>query len=364
MQYNWKYRVYLNKKKKSQNFSDVVPNEVHTHIDSLMWYPYTNTRTPFREVTLQPYQEPAEFGAFLRTLSPRYTRPGRIWKEFKQAIFEGWMPNKIHVIGASSGYDSRLIAKAVQELTKQHGTGWLGETYFVECAGEAEGFTEIMKTLGWQDRTIIWEPDFTFEYFENHSDRFNGLCAYPMNQWYDFYLKNWNENDIQYISGYGGNVADVINPNSPYMADRKHRHRLRGKLAMYFKHQYFYQISAFRQPKHSFHPFWSWRYIRSVTGVNHDIPRTSVMLADIFVPECSHVKRMKILGVVSRNGHRTVKRSVVKKLHNWYRETRYGKHHPGKPSNVIEYSKWWLQFCIASYAEKNNTSIDRRRART
>ena len=124
MQYNWKYRIYCNGKKKSPNFSDVVPNEVNTHIDSLMWYPYTTTATPFRQVTLQRYREPAEFGAFLRSLSPRYTRPARIWQEFKQSIFENWMPNKIHLIGASSGYDSRLIAKAVQEITQKHGPDW------------------------------------------------------------------------------------------------------------------------------------------------------------------------------------------------------------------------------------------------
>jgi hypothetical protein len=357
MQYNWKNRKYRNGRKQSRIFDNVVPDKVSVKLDPLMWYPYTKKQTPFKGVTLASFEPEAEFNLLLRSLYPVKQNLVNIWNEFKGAIFDGWMPNKIHVIGASSGYDSRLIAKAVQELTKQHGTDWLGETYFVECAGESEGFMEIMKTLGWEDRTIIWEPDFSFDYFKNLHRRFNGLCAYPMNQWYDFYVKNWNENDIQYISGYGGNVADVINDKSPYMGDRKHRHRLKGRLMMYFRHQYFYQISAFRQPKYSLHPFWSWRYIKSVSGVNHPIARTSVLLATKFVPECKHVKRMTILGEVTDNGHRTVKPKVVKELQEWYNETAYGKRYHCQASNLIEYNKWWLQLCIANYAEANNISV-------
>ena len=358
MQYNWKYRKYRNGKKVSSNFDDLVTSRVHSKLDSTMWYPYTKTQTPFREISLEPFERTPEFTTFLRTLASTPPRLDRIWSEFKQSIYENWMPDKIHVIGASSGYDSRLIAKAIQELTRYHGTDWLGETYFVECAGEAEGFTEIMKALKFKNY-IIWNSDYSFEFFENHSDRYNGLCAYPMNQWYDFYIKNWNQEDIQYISGYGGNVADVINLRSPYMANSKHTFNLKGRLNLYFQRQYYYQISAFKQPKYSFHPFWSWRYIRAVSGVNHDLARTSVLLANTFVPECNDVKRMHILKEVTDNGHRTISRHVVRKLHNWYRETPYGKCYPCDPSNKIEYNKWWLMFCIASYAEKNNISINR-----
>jgi len=303
-----------------------------------------------------PFEQTPEFATFLRSFSPSHRRLTFIWQEFKQAIFEGWMSNKIHLIGASSGYDSRLIAKAIQELVKQYGKEWMGETYFVECAGEAEGFKAIMKKLKFKNY-IIWIPDFNLEFFENHHKRYNGLCAYPMNQWYDFYLKNWDEENIQYISGYGGNVADVINPKSPYMGNIKRKYRPKGRLIYYFKHQYFYQISAFRQPKYSFHPFWSWRYIRAVSGVNHDEARTSVLLANTFVPECKRVKRMGILKEVTQNGHRTVKAEVLNNLHDWYNSTDFGKRFSCAPKQTIEYNKWWLMFCIANYAEKNNISV-------
>ena len=114
MQYNWKHRLYRNKKKTSSRFDDLVPKTVNVRLHPSMWYPYTGTKTPFRTISLEPFHHTLEFNSFLKTLSPAPNRLSRIWKEFKQSIFENWMPDKIHVIGASSGYDSRLIAKAVQ----------------------------------------------------------------------------------------------------------------------------------------------------------------------------------------------------------------------------------------------------------
>jgi hypothetical protein len=247
--------------------------------------------------------------------------------------------------------------KAIQELYCEHGKSWLGDTYFVECAGEAEGFTAIARKLGFQHNMIIWIPDFTFEYFENLHERFNGLCAYPMNQWYDFY-QQWNQEDIQYISGYGGNVADIINPNSPYKEADVKKMKCKARLRYYFKHNYFYQISAFREPKYSFHPFWSWRFIRAVSGVRHKYPRNSVLMSELFVPECQHVKRPEILGEVTENGHRTVKQSVINKLYEWYRSTEVGQRHDVEPTQTIQYDKWWLLLCIANYVKANNISIN------
>ena len=258
------------------------------------------------------------------------------------------MPDKIHVIGTSSGYDSRIIVKAVQELTKEYGTGWLGETYFIECGGEGTGFKEVMKALKIKDY-VIWQPDYTFEYFSNHSDRYNGLCAYPLNQWYDYYVKNWDEEDIQYISGFGGNVADAMRSYPKPTIEKR--------LRLYFQNQYYYQLAAFKQPKYSFHPFWSWRYIKATCGIKHKEVRTSRFLSKMFVPECEHIPRMTILGDVKGLGYLTINPGVIKQLPDWYMSTDYGKKYPETPSKNIEYNKWWLQFCIASYTEKHKIEI-------
>jgi hypothetical protein len=240
-----------------------------------------------------------------------------------------------------------MVAKALQELLKEYGDGWFGDTYFVECGGEGTGFKEVMETLGFKNY-VIWEPDYPFEYFNNHSDRYNGLCAYPLNQWYDYYQR-WNDEDIQYISGYGGNVADAMRSYPKPTIEKR--------LRLYFRNQYYYQLAAFKEPKDSIHPFWSWRYIKAVCGIKHKEKRTSVFLSKVFVPECNHIRRMTILGDVKGLGYLTIKPGVIKQLHDWYMSTDYGKRYPETPSKNIEYNKWWLQFCIAKYAEKNNISI-------
>jgi len=354
-QYNWKYRVYTNRRNTSECFDEVVQSSAKVYITRDMYYPHTSQNTPFHNVRMMRYRPPKELIKFISSLRRRVTGTQHVFDTLKQVIFKNWIPGKIHLIGASSGYDSRLIAKAVQELTKEHGRDWLGETHFVECAGEAEGFKAVMKKLGFQKNAIIWVPEFTFEYFENLHKRFNGLCAYPMNQWYDFYTKNFDLNEVQYISGYGGNVADAMSPYSKFMQPIKKRMTMSRKLLYYFQEQYFYQLSAFKQPKYSLHPFWDYEYIRAVSGFRPRHRRIAEYLAYYMVPECREIARMGILREVTRNGHRKVAPEEMVKLDEWYRSTRYGRRNPVQPRSKIEYNKWWLQYCIASYLDEKNS---------
>lgn len=362
MQYNWKYRIYSSGRKKSMNFDDVVPNKVEVRIERTMWLSHTIPQTPFKGIIIYPYMDVPELhilGGRQELYNAEY-----VWEVFKKSIFDQWMYDKIHVIGSSSGYDSRMIAKAIKELTEEHGKDWLGETWFVECGGEGNGFKAIMEALEFKNY-VIWELDYDFEYFVDVHERFNGLCAYPVNQWYDFYVKQWNEEDIQYISGYGGNIADAMNPTAWYMNPVKRGKSIQWILHFYFKQQYYYQLSAFKKPKYSFHPFWSWAYINAASnfkpvlnsnGYNKSEGRTSKYLSDIFVLECKHIPRNDTDYVIA-NGGRLLKKKVVNELYDWYISTNYGRENLIKPTKTIEYNQWWLQFCIASYAEKNNISI-------
>ena len=267
LQYNWKYRKYRSIKGESDNFDDVVPSRAKVTITQDLYYPHTSMRTPFEGVQIAPYRDHPELAEYLRRLIHAKRRPFAIWTELKKAIFEGWRTDKIHVIGASSGYDSRIIAKVLQELRKKHGSSWFGETYFVECGGEAVGFKQIMQALGFSSKNyVIWEPNYDYGYFMDISKRFNGLCAYPVNQWYDYYASQFNLNDIQYISGYGGNISDAMRENAPFLKPVKDGLSIKKRLRLFFKWNYDYQLAAFKQPPHSFHPFWSWRYITAVAG--------------------------------------------------------------------------------------------------
>lgn len=349
MQYNWKYRKYYNGHITSNDFDEVVGNRSAIKLDRMMYAEHNGIDTPIHGVKLLPYQDSPELVRFLDTFRPHRERTKTVWSEFKQAIFEQWDTTKIHVIGASSGYDSRLIAKAIKQLYKKHGSGWLGETHFIECGGEGEGFEAIMKALEWENYTI-WKPDYDFDYFMDHHKRYNGLCAFPVNQWYDYYVRNFNEDDIQYISGYAANVADAMRITSPFLVLPRHKRQMsKGQLLQrFFKWNYSYQISAFREPKHSFHPFISWRYIQAVSNFENRSPKTSHLLAKHFVPECKHIDRTPIWQV-ARNGDRTVSPKVMKKLYDWYINTRHGSKYPIRPTGEIAYNKWWLHFNIASY---------------
>lgn len=355
-QYNWEYRIYKNGQRLSSSFSDLAQGNMGVRIRADMYYPYTQTRTPFRNVWLVPYYTPPDLQDFLDRLIPAKPQLMNVWNDLKKGIVKGWMPGRIHVVGSSSGYDSRVLAKALQELRKEKGDLWYGKTYFVECSGEGKGFEKIMNKLGIKEY-IIDIPDYNFEYFQNIHRRFNGLCAYPMNLWYDYFIKHWKQEEIQYISGYGGNVADAMRLSSPYMLEgyRKKRLSIQGRLDHYFKKQYYYQIAAFRKPKYSLHPFWTWQYINAVAGLEHKGARTAVFLADNFVPECSRIRRMTILGDVTGAGLRTAKE--IKKMYEWFKSTRYGRQSTVKPNAKIEYNRWWLEYCIADYVQANNIDL-------
>ena len=323
-----------------------------------MYFPHTGMRTPFVGIGIKPYRDDPEFAKFLSQMIPARGKDFYIWNDLKKAIYEGWMEDKIHVIGSSSGYDSRIIAKVLQELREEKGDKWFGETYFVECGGESMNFLKVMKALGWTEKNyIVWEPNYDFDYFMNISDRFNGLCAYPVNQWYDYYAENWNQEDIQYISGYGGNVSDAMRNNGQFLKPIKNNLNIHRRLRLFFKWNYDYQLAAFKQPKYSFHPFWTWDYIRSVAGFDHREPKTSMYLCKHFVPECSHIRRMTINGDVAGLGYRTIKSGELKKMYEWFKSTRYGSVSKIKPNPTIEYNQWWLEYCIASYVEKNNIDL-------
>ena len=56
-------------------------------------------------------------------------------------------------------------------------------------------------------------------------------------------------------------------------------------------------------------------------------------------------------------GHRTVRPEEMGKLYEWFKSTRYGSQSRIRPNPQIEYNRWWLEFCIADYVEKNNIDL-------
>jgi len=360
MEYNGKFRVYKSPLRESANFDDVVPDIVSVDVNNMGKYvkPWSiNHDTVFDSVKIVPYKEPAYLTEFIESIEPHHETIDFIYQTFVDSIEEHWDENKIHVIGCSSGYDSRLIAKAIQDLTKKNGREWLGEYMFVENGGEGDGFVAIMKALKF-DKYISWEPKYDMEYFENVHRRFNGISSFPVNQWYDLFEKNFDDlSHVQYITGYGANVTEAARLDDSFIKEEGKKENPIDKLRDFFKWQYYLQMPAFKEIPGTMYPFWNFNYIRATMGGVHWKYRMSHVLVEEKVPECRHIKRVK-LTELDGNGSRIIDAGVMEQLNEWYLSTDFGRENKVKPSNIIEYNKWWLHFSVASYLQDHKiTSI-------
>ena len=353
MEYNGKYRRYSNILSASDIFDDVVPEivEIDANLNKHVASWALNHDTVFESVKVVPYREPVYLTEFLDSIELHDESLDYIYQVFLNSIEEHWAPDKTHVIGCSSGIDSRLIAKAIKDLTKKNGTEWLGDYLFVENGGEGEMFKIIMKILGF-DNYFVWEPHYDFKYFEDIHARFNGISSFPVNQWYDYFAKNFNFDDIQYITGYGANVTEAARLRHSFMKSEGIKQGVVDRLRDFFKWQYYLQMPVFKQVPDTMYPFWNFKYIRAIAGSARNYgTRMSSVLADVKVPECKHVPRMKLTEL---NREREVDAEVMKELVEWYGSTEHGSRYPVQPSSAIEYHQWWLHFCIASYIESKN----------
>jgi len=357
MEYQGRTRVHTSTKGTSLIFDDVVPESITIRKTSPKPYVYTHD-TPFQEVDIVPYIETP--GAWMKLLEMDvHERPlEAIFEAVVASIEERWVPDRLHIIGASSGYDSRVIAKAIQVLRKKNGEEWFGDTLFVENGGEQEGFMAIMTELGFKGNAMSWNPDYTVEYFNKIHEKYNGICSYPVNQWYDYYvMAGFKPEETQYITGYGNNeVTEAVRLKSKYVKGINKKLPPQERLRQYFKWHYYHQLATFKEFTETIHPFWNFKFIEAMAG-NDNLPtRLSEILAKKFVSECNHVRKL-ITKDVRMAGHRTVDKNVVEQLYKNYRKTRFGERYDVVPSQDIDYNEWWQHLCIASYIEDHNIEI-------
>ena len=134
----------------SKEFYDVLPRDLTLRIPEYYhqsFRGYTHN-TVFREVEINEYQHAPETVTFLTETHRRTKDIEKIYNVLKDVIEREWDPTKTHVIGHSSGYDSRVISNIIKELGEKHGDAWLGEVIYIETLGEREGFRQIMKEQG------------------------------------------------------------------------------------------------------------------------------------------------------------------------------------------------------------------------
>ena len=145
-------------------------------------------RTLFKEVSVEKRKEPV-----IEKTKPINSKNWKknLFNAFVKSVENNWKPGRAHVIGHSSGYDSRLFSVALRELFKKNGSKWVGDVIFVENLGETESFKAIMKYFGWKNYIAYRDgikPNFYYEPYVGFKDlykKFNGVVGYPLNTWHD-----------------------------------------------------------------------------------------------------------------------------------------------------------------------------------
>lgn len=340
----------------SQDFYQVLPRDLtlqnpmpkHLH-ESFMGY---NHDTIFKEVTFNEYKHTPETENFLIEGKVPTSGIEGLYDVLKGVIEKAWDPTKTHVIGHSSGYDSRVISQIIKELGAKHGDAWLGEVIYVETLGEQEGFKRIMKEQGLKGITYnAGVPperyhDYSFN-FKTFYKKFNGVVSFPVNQWYDAYrdLEEQgvlNSSNVQCFTGYGANETQEI------------AHKKKG-FPYYFRWHHYLQIQRFKLWGNNWvHPFWDYEVMGALVALPEAKKwkvRIGQVMADTMVPHLKHIPR-QTLESLGKNGTRHADAKLLERVVVDYKNSWYGKQVPAAMcANFTNYYNWWMHYCIASMCE-------------
>ncbi len=318
---------------------------------------YTN-KTPFKEVMRVPYKESPEITALHNELenckksdSDNFVQD--IFNSLMNSIEYTWKSEKFHLIGHSSGYDSRIISHAIKLLTKKNGKEWLGDVLFVENHGEGDSFNEIMKVQGWdKSQYFCYNENIKPKLF--HADslvfndfykKFDGFGSFPVNQFYDPFVRMQQkgilpESDkIQYYTGFGANGITVDS--------------VLRSLRYYAKWHSNLQLNFFNTVGEAIYPFWNFDFIRKVfyySKLGKDVI-ASELISKTMTPELNHIFKYKTPDVINR-GYRNISSVIMSLVWDEYIGSWYGKRKKNvKMTNFIDYRSWWGHYCLASMCE-------------
>lgn len=342
--------VYRNTKtgKSSTWLHEVVDKDTELISNPQQWFQSQRnprTQTPFKDVFI---------------LSPTHvnlsapTRKSIAFSKFAAEAFEivcdtieeYWNPTKPHIIPHSSGHDSNLISLALHHLRKKNGKKWFGDTIFVECDGEFEGFKQIMDILEfdniafaeWKPSNEVREPSLNFK-----TAWYRTNCTpMPINIWFESFLVIENDlakmKDYQFIIGYGANeIKSAIEKR--YTPEQ------------YVHHQYYSIYSNVPLPPDCLVPFMSVDFLQfafEYGGAFGDY-RADVLYE--LMPELKSVSRMSWEHKFSY--YRVISDRLVERTYNNYISSWYGQNVKPylEPSKMLMPSAWWGHWALASLCE-------------
>lgn len=334
--------------KSSTWLHEVVDKEIAIRANLEQWFlsrRSSRVQTPFEKVSIlsPPFQS-----------FPTHVRKEISFDEFAQGVFEivcntiegYWNPAKPHVIPHSSGHDSNLISLALHYLREKNGDKWFGDTVFVECDGEHNGFQQIMEILQF-DNTIfartssadeVREPSLNFE---NAWYRTNSTPM-PINIWFESFLLLDEDlskmKDYQFIIGYGANEikSSIEMGHTP---------------SQYVNQQYYSIYSNVPLPSDCLVPFMSLDFIQYVFehGWQFGDYRANVLYT--LDPRMKGIERMSWEHKFSY--YRMVSDRLINRTYQQYIMSWYGKTISPyiEPTKSLMPSAWWGHWALASLCE-------------
>lgn len=336
----------------SKEFMDVLPdiltlNDIHPAFYKDKWS--RPDFTIFKEVSVEPYSPSQEIKDFLA--QPRWsadTTYEDVFEYLKLAILKVWNPDKFHIVGHSSGYDSRLICSAIRELQS---AGMIGEdVFYVETMGE-KPFRQIMDHLKLKGRAYNYHTEPGWYHagslrFEDFYEKYNGVFAFPFNQWFDAFKVLYHEGaipkEVQGFTGYG--AGEVM---------RKAIRSGKG-FDWYFRYLYRFQLWLFRHwgGKRWEHPFLDFDVMKALEALPecYTHKRVAIPMAKHLVSELNYIPDWQTKDLI-REGYRTVAPELLMKCYRDYKNSWFGKKFDVAPNPDINYSRWWFCYNAASLCE-------------
>lgn len=354
MYYEFK-KTFISKVGESTCFEDVLPRNLTVvpykyFNDSIIGY---SNDTIFKEVKIKPFEMDEKMlfiAAKGRHITPKRNHKWEVdlYNALKSSLYNKWNSDVFHVVLHTSGSDSRLISTMLKELREEHGDKWLGDMIFLENGGEGFRFKEIMEAQGWErSKYMVYndvaDPGEYHRYglqFDFMWQKFNGVCSYPYNFFYDA-ISHLQEDGILPtricgVSGFGAYIENAIK---------------RRRYEPWFKKDYYYQMNQFNRIGEWIFPWWSARYIAKLINTAEAYQRKGKRMSDILcqqsplpIPKSTHNE------VVLR-GYRTVDVKLLLGLYDDYRKSWYSKHVHVIPNSHIDYNEWWGHYCAASLCE-------------
>lgn len=148
--------------KRSPTMREILPHRLTARRLWVQASHLKNWETLFHEVGVVPFEEtitPEDQALYNLSWGTVEETPAEFYGRLFQAICDHiearWLPNKVHILFHSSGWDSRVIGWALKALREKNGDGWLGD-FVAFCFGpEAPEAQRILRYEGWSDDQIL-----------------------------------------------------------------------------------------------------------------------------------------------------------------------------------------------------------------